>query len=81
MRWGNFIHGIFKCCHKYFEQLYTIHGYTNSDNISLVFEQNIINVSFVYLQKQLLIIHVWVPCMYAYPTALNRNISKYNQIM
>ena len=31
------IHGTFKCCPKFFEQLYTIHGYSNCHYIPLVF--------------------------------------------
>ena len=31
------IDGTFKCCLKFFEQLYTIHGYSNSHYIPLVF--------------------------------------------
>jgi hypothetical protein len=32
-----FIDGTFKCCPKFFEQLYTIHGYSNGHYIPLVF--------------------------------------------
>jgi hypothetical protein len=32
-----FIDGTFKCCPKFFEQLYTIHGYSNGHFIPLVF--------------------------------------------
>ena len=32
-----FIDGTFKCCQKFFEQLYTIHGYSNGHYILLVF--------------------------------------------
>jgi hypothetical protein len=32
-----FIDGTFKCCLKFFEQLYTIHGHSNGHYIPLVF--------------------------------------------
>ena len=32
-----FMDGTFKCCLKYFSQLYTIHGYKNGNYVPLVF--------------------------------------------
>jgi hypothetical protein len=32
-----FIDGTFKCCAKYFEQLYTVHGFRNGHYVPLIF--------------------------------------------